>query len=87
MTIGDKKSTQKPDSGSGSQPSAEPSLQPPGTVISFESAAHPHVHIRKEKKFNRVKSAFKAVTDEVFGGGAKKSDRKTRKRKKKNKKR
>lgn len=79
MTIQEKKSTEKDESDRAPRQS--------GDVVSFESASYPHVHARKERKFERVKSAFKAVSDEVFGGTTSKGDRKAKKRKKKNKKR
>ncbi|MEM7291070.1 MAG: hypothetical protein AAF412_11995 [Pseudomonadota bacterium] len=53
-----------------------------GEVVSFADASHPHVHARKEKKFDRLRSAFKAITDEKFPGKQKRGKKNKKKGKK-----
>jgi len=53
-----------------------------GEIVSFEKAGHAHVHARKEEKFNRIKKAFKALTDEKFGVSAKGKTKSKRKKSK-----
>lgn len=55
-----------------------------GEVISFEDASHSHIHARKEAKLKKVRSAFRAVTQQKLKKkpGGKKTRRPGRKKKK-----